>query len=120
MKQFLLIAFLVLNIFANELTVTIVYDDNRADTVVKTTYENGETALGILDRVATIETSKTGKYNFVRSINGKLSQKGKYGWFYLIDGQSVHKMASNYKLHDNKTMTWIYKVEDCYKAASCN
>lgn len=120
MKSVLIILFLVLHIFANEITVTIVYDDDKEDKTVTTTYENGETALDILAKVATIKTSKTGKYNFVRSIDGRVSQKGKFGWFYLIDDKSVHKMASNFKLHNNKTMTWIYKVEDCYKAVSCN
>ncbi len=117
--RYIAILFLtILYSYADNITVTIIYED-RDDKVVKTTYKDGDTALEVLDKIADITVAK-GKYKFIRSIDGKKSIPGSFGWFYTIDGESVHKMASSYKLHDNKTMTWIYKVEDCYKVKSCN
>ena len=110
------IAILLLTIvysWAENITVTISYGDGRADKVVETTYEEGDTALEVLSKAAKITTA-SGKYKFVRSIDGKKSVPGVYGWFYLINGESPGKMASGYKLKDALSMTWYYKVEQCY------
>lgn len=102
------------SIFANELEVTILYGNGKPDKVIQTTYSEGMRALDVLQQISRVETSKTGNYRFVRSIDGVQSQIGKFGWFYLIDGESVHTTAENFILNDAKTMTWVYKVEACY------
>ncbi|MEW5831747.1 MAG: DUF4430 domain-containing protein [Campylobacterota bacterium] len=100
---------------AQEIDVTLIYGDGRPERTVRTEYTPGATtALELLKKVSLVETEQKGKYTFVRSIDGKKSVVGKFGWFYLIDGQSVHTMAQNYTLEDAKTMTWLYKVEACY------
>jgi hypothetical protein len=119
MRYIFLLLLTTFYLFGDDITVTVIYGDERADKVIKTTYQEGDTALEVLDKVADITVAK-GKYKFIRSINGKKSIPGSFGWFYTIDDKSVHKMASSYKLHKNKTMTWEYKVEDCYKVKSCN
>jgi hypothetical protein len=114
MKQMLFIILCAVALWAKPIEVTIIYGDGRADKVVVSEYTEGITALELLKKVSRVETEQKGKFTFVRSIDGKKSVVGKFGWFYLIDGQSVHKMAQNYVLEDAKTMTWVYKVEACY------
>lgn len=114
MKIITLILFLGLSLLAGEIEVTIVYGNGKPDKVVKTAYDEGTSALEVLRKVSDVETSQKGAYSFVRSIDGVRSVVGKFGWFYLIDGESVHKTAGNYLLKDAKTMTWVYKVEACY------
>lgn len=111
------IAFLILfciTLFANEIEVTVIYGEDTPSKVVTATYKDGTTALELLKQVCVVETSKKGKFTFVRSIDGVKSDVGKMGWFYLIDGESVHKMAENYVLDGAKSMIWILKVEACY------
>lgn len=112
MKVFLVFLATLLFLNANEIKITINYGDARGIENFTTSYEDGMSALEVLDKVADISIAK-GKFKFVRSINGKKSIPGKYGWFYLINGESPEKMASNYKLENISSMTWYYKVEKC-------
>lgn len=114
MKYVLPILFLVVTAWSTPIEVTIVYGNDKPDRVITTEYTERITALELLKKVSRVETEEKGNFTFVRSIDGKKSVVGKFGWFYLIDGQSVHKMAQNYVLEDAKTMTWVYKVEACY------
>jgi hypothetical protein len=104
----------VLSAFAENLTVTIRYGSAIPDKTVETTYAPGMSALEVLRKVSRVETSQTGSYLFVRSIDGVRSQVGKFGWFYTIDDKNVDRTAQNYLLQNARTMTWIYKVEACY------
>lgn len=103
-----------LGAFAENLTVTIQYGNAIPDKTVETTYTPGMSALDALRQVSRVETSQTGSYLFVRSIDGVRSQVGKFGWFYTVDGHTVHQTAQNYVLDHARTMTWSYKVEACY------
>ncbi|DAB39452.1 MAG: hypothetical protein A2023_04110 [Sulfuricurvum sp. GWF2_44_89] len=114
MKLIVLSVLLALHCWGENLTVTLHYGDAKPDKVIETAYSPGMSALDVLKRISRVETSKTGQYRFVRSIDGVQSQIGKFGWFYLIDGESVHTTAENFILNDAQTMTWIYKVEACY------
>ena len=114
MKHFILTLFFAATLWGNPIEVTIIYGNDKPDKVVMSEYAEGATALELLKRVSNVETSQKGKFTFVRSVDGVASVVGKYGWFYLIDGESVHTMAQNYVIKDAKTMTWIYKVEACY------
>lgn len=114
MKTLVILVFLLLNGFAEELTVTIQYGNTMPDKVIKTVYTPGMSALAVLQQISAVQTSKTGKYLFVRSIDGVKSKIGKFGWFYTVDGKPVNTTAQNTILKDAKTMTWIYKVEACY------
>lgn len=114
MKYVLPIFFFAITAWSTPIEVTIVYGNDKPDRVMMTEYVPGITALELLKQVSRVETEEKGNFTFVRSIDGKKSIVGKFGWFYLIDGQSVHKMAQNYQLQEAKTMTWVYKVEACY------
>lgn len=114
MKYVLFALFFTVALWGDSVEVTIIYGNGKPDKVVTADYAKGATALEILRAVSRVETAQKGKFTFVRSVDGVQSVVGKYGWFYLIDGQSVHKMAQNYLLEDAKTMTWVYKVEACY------
>ncbi|MDP3119408.1 MAG: DUF4430 domain-containing protein [Sulfuricurvum sp.] len=115
MKIISVLLLLCVNIFANDIEVTIIYGNDTPDKVVTTTYTEGTTtALDLLKQVSDVVTVKTGKFTFVRSIDGVQSKVGKFGWFYLMDGNSVKKMAENYVLKSEKSMMWVYKVEACY------
>lgn len=114
MKIFGILLLLCLNVLANDIEVTVIYGNNMPDKVVTATYSEGTTALDLLKQVSNVVTAKNGKFTFVRSVDGVQSVVGKFGWFYLINGESVHKMAENYVLKDAKNMTWVYKVEACY------
>jgi len=113
-KVIVLSVFLALQCWGENLTVFLHYGNAKADKVIETTYLPGMSALDVLKQISRVETSKTGNYLFVRSIDGVQSQIGKFGWFYLIDGESVNTTAENFRVKDAKTMTWIYKVEACY------
>lgn len=113
-KVIILFVFLALQCWGENLTVFLHYGDAKPDRVIETTYSPGMSALDVLNRISRVEASKTGNYRFVRSIDGVQSQIGKFGWFYLIDGESVNTTAENFILNDAKTMTWVYKVEACY------
>lgn len=115
MKTVFFLFVVSLSVFANDIEVTILYGNDKPDKVVATTYKEGETtALELLKQVSDVVTAKTGKFTFVRSIDGVQSKVGKFGWFYLIDGSSVEEMAENYVLKSEKSMLWLYKVEACY------
>ncbi len=114
MKIMLLSVMAFLSAFAENMTVTIHYGGGHPDKTAETTYTPGMSALEVLRQVSRVETSETGSYTFVRSIDGVRSQIGKFGWFYLIDGKSVPKTADAFRLENAQTMTWIYKVEACY------
>ncbi|MEA3354125.1 MAG: DUF4430 domain-containing protein [Campylobacterota bacterium] len=113
MRYLLFITVFVLNIYANELIVTVIYENDGAHKIEKVKYTNGETALDVLKKVSEVQSYNLGKYKFVSSIDGKKSIKGRYGWFYTIDGKDVNQTASTNKLNDNKTMQWVYKREAC-------
>lgn len=115
MKYFtFILLFGLVTLWSDPIEVTIIYANDTPDKVVKTEYTEGTTALELLKKVSRVETTQKGKFIFVRSVDGVKSVVGKFGWFYLINGESVHKMAQNYLLKDAKTMTWVYKVEACY------
>lgn len=115
MKFISLLLLLCVSIFANDIEVTIVYANDTPNKVVTTTYNEGTTtALELLKQVSDVVTAKKGRFTFVRSIDGVQSKVGKFGWFYLMDGNSVKKMAENYLLKNEKSMMWVYKVEACY------
>ena len=114
MKHIGTLLLLCVTMFANDIAVTILYGNGKPDKVIQTTYTPGMSALDLLKKVSSVQTSKTGKFLFVRSIDGVKSDVGKFGWFYLIDGESVATTAENYLLKDAKSMLWVYKVEACY------
>lgn len=114
MKQFLLTLFFAAALWGDPIEVTVIYGNGTPDKVVTTEYREGTSALELLKQVSSVVTAKNGKFTFVRSIDGVESVVGKFGWFYLINGESVHKMAENYLLKDAKSMTWVYRVEACY------
>lgn len=115
MKYFLTVIFFGLYLLrADPIEVTIIYGNDKPDKVINTEYTEGMSALDLLKKVSRVETSQSGPFTFVRSVDGVQSVVGKFGWFYMINGETTHKMAQNYILKDALTMTWVYRVEACY------
>lgn len=114
MKTWLLTIILGTVLWADPIEVTIIYGNDKPDKVVNAEYAEGMSALELLEKVSRVETSQSGPFTFVRSIDGVQSVIGKYGWFYMINGEATHKMAQNYLLKDVMSMTWVYRVEACY------
>jgi len=114
MTKFLILLLLSAFSYANNIAITIDYGKNRANKKVYTIYNSGRvSALDLLKRVADVKVSK-GKYKFANSIDGVKSKVKTYGWFYTIDGKATKKMASDYILTNEKSMTWTYKISACY------
>jgi len=114
MKIFVVTFLLVSVSFANNIYVTIHYGGKKADKKVYTTYESGETtALELLQKVAVVKVAK-GKYKFANSVDGVQAIVRSHGWFYMLDGKSTKKMASDWVLTDEKEMQWSYKRSACY------
>jgi len=114
MKAWLLTIIFGTVLWTDPIEVTIIYGNDKPDKVINTEYTEGMSALELLKKVSTVETEQKGDFIFVRSIDGMRSVVGKFGWFYMINGEATHKMAQNYVLKDASTMTWFYKVEACY------
>jgi len=96
------------------LRVEIDYGGLRPSRVVETIYSEGMTALNVLKQVAEVQTHQVGGFVFVRAIDKIRSERGKMGWFYSIDGVSAKRIADSYRLKDERTMRWSYRVEACY------
>ena len=114
MRVLFLALLTALPVCAESLSVTIMYGKGKPEKTAVATYTPGMSALDALKQVSTVETSKTGRFLFVRSIDGVRSNVGEYGWFFLIDGQKAGMTAEHYRLKDAQTMTWYYGVEACY------
>lgn len=114
MKHFILCIFFGAVLWGDPIEVTIIYGNDKPDKVSNTEYTEGMSALDLLKKVSSVETAQNGQFTFVRSIDGVQSVVGKFGWFYMINGETTHKMAQNYRLKDVLSMTWVYRVEACY------
>ena len=95
-------------------TVTIIATKNFGKTVLldkKLTIESGESAMDILNKVATVTTTYGGGY--VESINGIKSQYNdgsgeKKDWLYYINGMLASIGANMYKLHPGDIERWDF------------
>jgi hypothetical protein len=90
------------------------YGGLRPSRAVVTEYDEGMSAMKLLQQVAEVQTYQLGMSVFVKSIDKVKSERGKMGWFYSIDGVSAKKLASSYLLKDAHEMKWSYRVEACY------
>lgn len=98
-----------------KITVTIDYGKDRPARTVTAVYENGTTALAVLQSVADVRTKKVGIYTFITSIDGVRSTPQKMGWFYSVDGRHADKTASGFLLENAKTMRWEYRADHCLR-----
>ena len=96
------------------ITVEIDYGGLLPARKVETAYDEGTSALQLLQQVAEVKTHKVGAFVFVRSIDRVKSERGKMGWFYSIDGVPAKTLAKNRLLKNAKEMKWSYRVEACY------
>ena len=95
-------------------TVTIIATENFGKTVLldkKLIIESGESAMDILNKVATVTTTYGGGY--VESINGIKSQYNggageKKDWLYYINGMLASVGSNMYKLHPDDIERWDF------------
>ena len=78
-------------------------------------FDEGESAMGVLRSVAEVETAYGG--GFVRGINGTGSpQRG--DWFYYVNGFMARTGAADYRLHDGDTVHWDFHDPAAYRGVS--
>jgi hypothetical protein len=113
--RFLLLALLPFWLFAanNKMEIEISYGDIKESHIIETSYQNGDTALAVLEKVAKVRTKKVGNFLFVTSIDGVASSPQKMGWFYSVDGKSADKTASANILNGAKNMKWEFHTDNC-------
>jgi hypothetical protein len=97
------------------MTVTIDYGKEGTARTVRTSYENGATALNVLRTIAKVRTKKAGAFTFVTAIDGVRSTPGVMGWFFSVDGNHADRTASSFALRDTETMRWEYRADHCLK-----
>ncbi|MBI3984267.1 DUF4430 domain-containing protein [Candidatus Microgenomates bacterium] len=79
-----------------------------SDAEAKTVAVNsGETALAVLQRVATVVTSGEGANAFVTAINGRKADTSKREfWSFYVNGKQAEVGAGSYVLQSNDQIQW--------------
>ncbi len=98
---------------AKVLTIKIDYGNNQPLKVLEYTKEEGATALDALRAVAEVTTNMVGQYKMVVAVDGIKGERGVMAWYYKLDGESPKKIAANYPLSSEQSMSWIYKKDVC-------
>jgi hypothetical protein len=93
--------------------VGIDYGNVRKFRGAETQWQEGVTALEVLQSVAQVETHQVGEYVFVTSIDGVKGIRGDKAWYYEINGRHADKLAFVRVLNKNESTRWIYKKDVC-------
>lgn len=81
--------------------------DTRENLYSDIEINEGQTALDITQKVASISAIGEGATAYVTSINGRAADKGKKEfWEMLINNQSSQVGAGSYKVRDNDKIDW--------------
>lgn len=94
--------------------VVIEYGNGRPSRSVEAAVTPGETVLGVLQTVASVETHPVDRYVFVTGIDGVQGKRGEMAWYYTIDGRSPEQLAVA-KVVDEQVgqITWTYRQDVC-------
>jgi hypothetical protein len=76
-------------------------------------WQEGVTALEVLQSFAQTETHQVNDYVFVTSIDGVKGKRGDKAWYYKINGKRADKLAFERVLHKGDSTMWIYKQDVC-------
>ncbi len=87
-------------------TVWVTKDEGRTVLVTRSV-PAGLTAMQALERVATVETRRGGR--FVQAIDGlEASASRRRGWFCFVNGVEASRGAAGYRLRDGDVEWWDY------------
>lgn len=97
-----------------KVNVVIEYGNGQPSRTVEAAVTPGETVLGLLQTVATVETHPVDQYVFVTAIDGVQGKRGEMAWYYTIDGNKADKLAAAKVVADNtERITWTYQKDVC-------
>jgi hypothetical protein len=95
------------------ITVEINYSNVHPSRTVVVNWEEGRTALEVLQTVAKVGTHPVGNHVIVFSIDDLAGKRGKMAWYYTVNGKSPDKVAYSTFLKDGDYVKWIYKKDVC-------
>ncbi len=93
--------------------VGIDYGNIRQPRGVEAHWQEGITALEVLQSIAQVETHQVNDHIFVTSIDGVKGKRGDMAWYYEINGKRADKLAFERVLHKNDSTKWLYKKDVC-------
>lgn len=101
-------------VYANEkMKVVIDYGGVHETREIEAKWNEGVTALEVLQSVSQVETHQVKDYVFVTSIDGVKGERGDKAWYYQINGKRADKLAFRRVLNKNESTMWIYKQDVC-------
>lgn len=97
-----------------KVNVVIEYGSGQPSRTVEAAVTPGDTVLGVLQTVATVETHPVDRYVFVTAIDGVQGKRGEMAWYYTIDGNKADTLAAAKVVADNTgQITWTYQKDVC-------
>lgn len=97
-----------------KINVVIEYGNGQPARTVAATVAPGETILGVLQTVATVETHPVDQHVFVTAIDGVQGKRGEMAWYYTIDGNKADKLAAVQVVAEQTgQITWSYQKDVC-------
>jgi len=101
-------------VVGKKINVVIEYGNGQPSRTVAATVAPGQTVLGLLQAVATVETHPVDQYVFVTAIDGVQGKRGEMAWYYTIDGSKADTLAATNVLADNVVqIKWSYQKDVC-------
>lgn len=97
-----------------KVNVVIEYGDGQPPRTVEAAVAPGQTVLGVLQTVATVETHPVDQHVFVTAIDGVQGKRGEMAWYYTIDGRNADQLAvAKVVDHQVGQITWTYRQDVC-------
>jgi len=99
---------------AKQINVVIEYGNGQPSRTVAASVTPGQTVLGLLQTVATVETHPVDQFVFVTAIDGVQGKRGEMAWYYTVDGAKADTLAVA-KILDEQTgqIIWSYQKDIC-------
>lgn len=97
-----------------KINVVIEYGNGQPARTVAAAVTPGQTVLGVLQTVATVETHPVDQYVFVTAIDGIQGKRGEMAWYYTVDGSNADKLAAvKVVAEQTEQITWTYRKDVC-------
>lgn len=101
-------------VVGRKVNVVIKYGNGQPPRSVTAEVTPGQTVLGVLQTVATVETHPVDQYVFVTAIDGVQGKRGEMAWYYMVDGDKADKLAAGKVVADGTAqITWTYQQDVC-------
>ena len=97
----------------NTVVIEIDYGESQPARTIEAPLEQSQTALDILQKVATVETHPVGEHVMVVGIDGIKGIRGEKAWYYKVNGKAADKLAFSKILQASDHVQWTYKKDVC-------